>query len=50
VAAGDLLFTVEAMKLEHAVHAPAAGTISDLRVYAGSQVEAGALLAVLTPD
>ncbi len=50
VAAGDLLFTVEAMKLEHAVHAPAAGTVSDLRVQAGSQVEAGTLLAVLTPD
>jgi propionyl-CoA carboxylase alpha chain len=50
VSAGDLLLTVEAMKLEHPVHAPAAGTISDLRVQAGSQVEAGTLLAVLTPD
>jgi propionyl-CoA carboxylase alpha chain len=38
------------MKLEHAVHAPAAGTISDLHVHPGSQVEAGTLLAVLTPD
>jgi propionyl-CoA carboxylase alpha chain len=50
VAAGDLLLTVEAMKLEHPVHAPADGVISDLRVAAGSQVESGALLAVLTPD
>jgi propionyl-CoA carboxylase alpha chain len=50
VAAGDLLLTVEAMKLEHAVHAPVGGVITDLRVTAGAQVEAGALLAVLTPD
>jgi propionyl-CoA carboxylase alpha chain len=50
VAAGDLLLTVEAMKLEHPVHAPADGVISDLRVAAGTQVESGALLAVLTPD
>jgi propionyl-CoA carboxylase alpha chain len=50
VAAGDLLLTVEAMKLEHAVHAPTSGVITDLRVAAGAQVEAGTLLAVLIPD
>jgi len=50
VAAGDLLLTLEAMKLEHPVHAPADGVISDLRVSAGSQVETGTLLAVLNPD
>jgi propionyl-CoA carboxylase alpha chain len=50
VAAGDLLLTVEAMKLEHPVHAPTDGVISDLRVAAGSQVESGALLAVLSPS
>jgi propionyl-CoA carboxylase alpha chain len=50
VAAGDLLLTVEAMKLEHPVHAPADGVISDLRVAAGAQVESGSVLAVLTPD
>jgi propionyl-CoA carboxylase alpha chain len=50
VAAGDLVLTVEAMKLEHAVHAPSSGVITDLKVSAGAQVEAGALLAVLTPD
>jgi propionyl-CoA carboxylase alpha chain len=50
VAAGDLLLTVEAMKLEHPVHAPTDGVISDLRVAAGSQVETGTLLAVLTSD
>ena len=30
---------VEAMKLEHPVHAPTDGVISDLRVSAGAQVE-----------
>jgi propionyl-CoA carboxylase alpha chain len=50
VAAGDLLLTVEAMKLEHAVHAPTAGVVTDLRVAPGAQVETGALLAVVTPD
>jgi propionyl-CoA carboxylase alpha chain len=42
--------TVEAMKLEHAVHAPSAGVVSDLRVGPGHQVETGTLLAVITPD
>jgi propionyl-CoA carboxylase alpha chain len=50
VAAGDLLLTVEAMKLEHPVHAPTDGVISDLRVSAGTQVETGTLLAVLSSD
>jgi propionyl-CoA carboxylase alpha chain len=50
VAAGDLMLTVEAMKLEHAVHAPTSGVVTDVRVSAGEQVEAGTLLAVLTPD
>jgi propionyl-CoA carboxylase alpha chain len=50
VAAGDTLLTLEAMKLEHPVHAPAAGVVAALPVAAGAQVEAGAVLAVLTPD
>ncbi len=50
VVAGDLLLTVEAMKLEHPVHAPTDGVISDLRVSAGVQVETGTLLAVLMSD
>jgi propionyl-CoA carboxylase alpha chain len=50
VAAGDLLLTLEAMKLEHAVHAPASGVVTDLRVDAGAQVDTGTLLAVLTAD
>jgi propionyl-CoA carboxylase alpha chain len=50
VAAGDLLLTLEAMKLEHPVHAPAAGVVADLPVQAGSQVDSGDLLAVITPE
>jgi propionyl-CoA carboxylase alpha chain len=50
VAAGDLLLTLEAMKLEHAVHAPHDGVVTQLRVAPGAQVEAGAILAVVTTE
>jgi propionyl-CoA carboxylase alpha chain len=50
VAAGDLVLTVEAMRLEHPVHAPSDGVISDLRVIPGARVDTGTLLAVVTPD
>jgi propionyl-CoA carboxylase alpha chain len=50
VAAGDLLLTLEAMKLEHPVHAPSAGIVAELPVSAGAQVETGAVLAVITAD
>ena len=50
VDAGDLLLTLEAMKLEHPVHAPAAGVVAELPVSVGAQVDAGAVLAVLTPE
>lgn len=50
VAAGDLLLTLEAMKMEHAVYAPDDGEITQLHVQPGSQVEAGTLLAIVTPD
>jgi propionyl-CoA carboxylase alpha chain len=46
---GDLLLTLEAMKLEHPVHAPEAGVVTDLPVQPGAQVDTGALLAVITP-
>jgi propionyl-CoA carboxylase alpha chain len=49
VEAGDLLMTLEAMKLEHPVHAPAAGVVASVPVSAGTQVETGAVLAVLNP-
>jgi propionyl-CoA carboxylase alpha chain len=47
VAAGDLLLTLEAMKLEHPVLAPTAGVVADLPVTAGDQVELGTVLAVI---
>jgi propionyl-CoA carboxylase alpha chain len=49
VDAGELLMTLEAMKLEHPVHSPAAGVITELPVSAGAQVDSGMVLAVLTP-
>ncbi|MGN9813287.1 ATP-binding protein [Micromonospora sp. BQ11] len=49
VAAGDLLLTLEAMKLEHPVLAPTDGVVADLPVPAGGQVETGAVLAVVNP-
>jgi propionyl-CoA carboxylase alpha chain len=50
VAAGDLLLTLEAMKLEHPVHAPAAGVVADVPVTAGAQVDTGTTLVVITPE
>ncbi|QDY10983.1 biotin/lipoyl-binding protein [Micromonospora sp. HM134] len=50
VAAGDLLLTLEAMKLEHPVLAPTDGVVADLPVSAGGQVETGAVLAVVNPE
>ncbi|MEU5913339.1 biotin carboxylase N-terminal domain-containing protein [Micromonospora sp. NPDC047527] len=54
VAAGDLLLTLEAMKLEHPVLAPTDGVVAELPVPAGGQVRTGAVLAVIdgasTPD
>ncbi|MEU1889290.1 biotin carboxylase N-terminal domain-containing protein [Micromonospora sp. WMMD987] len=50
VAAGDLLLTLEAMKLEHPVLAPTDGVVADLPVPAGGQVETGAVLAVVDPE
>jgi propionyl-CoA carboxylase alpha chain len=49
VAAGDLLLTLEAMKMEHAIRAPRAGTVTQLQVSPGDQVDAGAMLAVIAP-
>lgn len=35
------------MKMEHRVAAPSAGTVTELNVAAGRQVESGAVLAVI---
>jgi 3-methylcrotonyl-CoA carboxylase alpha subunit len=43
VDAGDPLFTMEAMKMEHAVTASVAGLVEAVRIQAGQQLEEGAL-------
>jgi propionyl-CoA carboxylase alpha chain len=50
VRAGELLLTLEAMKLEHPVHAPSAGVVASLPVHPGAEVDTGELLAVLAPE
>lgn len=45
VSPGQPLVIVEAMKMEHVVRAPRAGTIKALRVRPGEQVESGAIVA-----
>ncbi|MFC3573053.1 biotin carboxylase N-terminal domain-containing protein [Streptomyces yaanensis] len=47
VQAGQPLLWLEAMKMEHKITAPAAGTLTALHVAPGRQVEVGALLAVV---
>ncbi len=49
VAAGQALVIVEAMKMEHVVRAPRAGTVRALRVRQGEQVESGAVVAEMGP-
>jgi propionyl-CoA carboxylase alpha chain len=50
VETGDVLVTIEAMKMEHAVRAPHSGTVTELTVEEGDQVEAGDVLAIVTLD
>ncbi|MFC9330369.1 acetyl/propionyl/methylcrotonyl-CoA carboxylase subunit alpha [Kitasatospora sp. NPDC057015] len=50
VTAGQPLLWLEAMKMEHRVTAPADGTLTELHVAPGHQVELGALLAVVKPS
>jgi propionyl-CoA carboxylase alpha chain len=47
VAAGQPLMWLEAMKMEHAVCAPAAGRVAEIGVGLGAQVEQGAALVVI---
>ncbi|MFD8549706.1 acetyl/propionyl/methylcrotonyl-CoA carboxylase subunit alpha [Streptomyces sp. NPDC059649] len=47
VTAGQPLIWLEAMKMEHRISAPAAGTLTALHAAVGRQVEVGALLAVV---
>ena len=50
MAAGARVVVMEAMKMEHTITAPAAGTVTEIRVAAGEQVDGGALLAVLADE
>ena len=47
VQAGDVLFVLEAMKMEHELRAQADGTVTQLYAQAGDVVNAHALLLVL---
>ncbi len=50
VAAGDRLAVLEAMKMEHTLTAARAGTVAEVLVEAGAQVEAGAALVRLEEE
>ena len=50
VEAGQVLVVLEAMKMEHAVHAGTAGTVSEVDVSEGDQVETGRVLVVVEAD
>ncbi|HEY5289174.1 MAG TPA: biotin carboxylase N-terminal domain-containing protein [Caulobacteraceae bacterium] len=47
---GDVLLTLEAMKMEHALKAPFDGKVTELNVAEGDQVGENAVLARLTPE
>jgi propionyl-CoA carboxylase alpha chain len=47
VVLGDLLVTLEAMKMEHALRAPHDGVVAEVRVAVGDQVDTGAVLVVV---
>ena len=49
VTAGQRLMVLEAMKMEHALTAPFDGTLAELAVSAGAQVQVEALLARVKP-
>jgi acetyl/propionyl-CoA carboxylase alpha subunit len=46
---GDILVTIEAMKMEFRLAAPEDGVVADVRCGAGERVELGDLLVVLEP-
>jgi propionyl-CoA carboxylase alpha chain len=48
VLANAPLVVLEAMKMEHTVRATAAGTVREIHVAVGDQVDGGRVLAVVT--
>jgi propionyl-CoA carboxylase alpha chain len=49
VEANQVLVVLEAMKMEHAVHAASPGTVTEVNVDEGDQVETGRILVVIEP-
>jgi propionyl-CoA carboxylase alpha chain/3-methylcrotonyl-CoA carboxylase alpha subunit len=49
VVAGEVLVTLEAMKMEHGLKAPFDGAVAEIHVAEGQQVAEGVVLARLTP-
>lgn len=49
VSAGQSLLVVEAMKMEHVISAPHAGTVAELDVAPGTTVAMDQVLAVIAP-
>ena len=47
VTKGDVVVVLEAMKMQHTITAPVDGIVSELSVTPGTQVESGAVLAVI---
>jgi len=50
IEAGDVLVSIEAMKMETAIHAECAGQITELLVTVGDQIDAKDLLVRIEPD
>ena len=50
VTAGQPILWLEAMKMQHQINAPVDGTVAELPVREGQQVDVGAVLAVVTTD
>ena len=50
VRAGAVILAIEAMKMEHAIHAPATGIVTELPITVGAQVDTGSALAVLEEE
>jgi propionyl-CoA carboxylase alpha chain len=50
VTAGRPLLWLEAMKMQHQINAPTDGTLAELPVKEGQQVDVGTVLAVVRPD
>ncbi|CAN5393987.1 biotin carboxylase N-terminal domain-containing protein [soil metagenome] len=49
VSAGQALVALEAMKMEHQVHAPTDGTVTEVLVATGQQVDSGQVLLTIDP-